>query len=102
APAACVVSGPVADVLAVERRCAAAGIDCHPLETTHAFHSSMMDPIVDRFAEAAARMPVQRRSRRWISNVTGSWVDGARAEGNHRTLHLSATRPFSAGLARAR
>ena len=47
--AMCVVAGPVAAVQALEQQLLGQNIACRRLQTSHAFHSRMMDPIVDSF-----------------------------------------------------
>jgi acyl transferase domain-containing protein len=101
APQACVISGPSAAVLETERRCLALNIECQALKTSHAFHSAMMDPILDRFGAVAASLRIEPRSRRWISNLTGSWIDAGEAAGpTYWTRHLRETVQFSSGLGR--
>jgi amino acid adenylation domain-containing protein len=71
-PELCVVSGPDAEVRAFEARLAAEGIATRALHTSHAFHSSMMDPVVEPFrrlvervGRAAPRIPI-------VSTATGA------------------------------
>jgi acyl transferase domain-containing protein len=45
------------------------------LSTSHAFHSSMMDPIVERFKELAGKVRQQKPRLPWISTVTGEWMN---------------------------
>jgi amino acid adenylation domain-containing protein len=64
-PELCVVSGPDTEVRAFEARLALEGIVTRALHTSHAFHSSMMDPVVEPFRRliegvrrAAPRIPI--------------------------------------------
>ena len=50
APELCVVSGPSDAVAALQGRLVEEKIPCRPLHTSHAFHSPMMDPILEPFA----------------------------------------------------
>src|SRR6185312_15915626 len=59
APALCVASGPADAIDALEQRLAARGVTGRRLHTSHAFHSAMMDPVLDAFAAEVAR--VERR-----------------------------------------
>jgi acyl transferase domain-containing protein len=54
---ACVVSGPGVEVDAFAENLAARGVGCRELKTSHAFHSSMMDPILAEFEAEVARVP---------------------------------------------
>jgi acyl transferase domain-containing protein len=79
-PASCVVAGPQAalDDLAAELR--AHDVPCRPLETTHAFHSRMLDPLRDRLTEWISRnVELRPPSIPYLSNVTGKVVDAALA-----------------------
>ncbi|GII54384.1 hypothetical protein Pth03_27730 [Planotetraspora thailandica] len=70
----CVVAGPDPAIAALQERLAADGVAARRLRTTHAFHSSMMEPIVSRFTELVATVPRTRPSVRYLSNVTGDWI----------------------------
>ena len=66
----CVVSGPDVAIAELERRLAERSIATKSLRTSHAFHSAMMDPIVDAFACVAAGVSLaaedpRRVERHW-------------------------------------
>lgn len=42
--------------------------------TSHAFHSYMMDPIVDKFADAVALLSLNEPQIPFVSNVSGTWI----------------------------
>jgi len=100
-PSACVVAGPEEAVAALEERLLAEHeLECQRLQTSHAFHSRMMDPILAPFAAAV------RRARRGapkipvLSNVTGAWLSAAEAQSpEYWTSHLREPVRFMAGLA---
>lgn len=54
APGLTVLSGTSAHIQEVKQRLAESGITSSLLNTSHAFHSDMMDPIIDEFEEAIA------------------------------------------------
>jgi phthiocerol/phenolphthiocerol synthesis type-I polyketide synthase E len=58
-PSLCVVSGPTAAVDDLERQLARTGLHCRRLQTSHAFHSAMMEPIVAPFAEHVRTVPLR-------------------------------------------
>jgi len=71
APGQVVVSGAAEEVARLCDQLAARGLRCQPLTVSHAFHSPLVDPVLDRFEAAAARVSWQRPQRRVISNLTG-------------------------------
>jgi acyl transferase domain-containing protein len=79
APAMCVISGAEEDVAAVEARLRADGIEPQRLQTSHAFHSGMMDPAVPRFVEAVAQVKLSAPTIPFISNVTGAPINDTEA-----------------------
>jgi len=79
----CVISGPVAAIEACAQELACAGIEHRKLHTSHAFHSSMLDPVVGRFATAVAQVRRSPLRLRCLSNVTGTWMTDAEAQDPH-------------------
>jgi phthiocerol/phenolphthiocerol synthesis type-I polyketide synthase E len=75
APGFCVLSGPDADMVKVEAELAAASLACRRLHTSHAFHSSMMDPILDEFEAIVSRVALSPPTKRFASTLTGNWAD---------------------------
>lgn len=69
-----VIAGSLADVQAVEEKLQAAEIIVRPLNTTHAFHTDMMLPIVDTFRAYLQTVSLSAPQTNYISNVTGNWV----------------------------
>ena len=99
APGLCVVSGPVAAIVRFEAALAARGTAARRLETSHAFHSAMMEPALDAFRAEVER--VERRAPRipFLSNVTGTWISAAEAtSADYWTEHLRRPVLFSAGV----
>ncbi|MCI0623056.1 MAG: type I polyketide synthase [Acidobacteria bacterium] len=74
-PESCVVSGPKATLEAFASEVSQAGISVRYLRTSHAFHSSMMDPVVKAFVNRAARVRLSPPRIPYISNVTGTWME---------------------------
>ena len=79
APGMCVVSGTFDAVAELEARLAKDGVAGRPLHTSHAFHSAMMDPAVERFTELLARVPMGGPRIPFVSNSTGLWITDAEA-----------------------
>jgi len=100
-PSACVVSGPPDSVEALQQKFARRGVLCRRLRTSHAFHSAMMDPILEAFAEKFKTIALQPPTIPFISNVSGTWITEAQAvDPGYWARHLRQTVRFSEGLQR--
>jgi acyl transferase domain-containing protein/acyl carrier protein len=100
---ACVISGPGGAIEELERRLRQQGVRTKRLQTSHAFHSSMMDPVVERFAEYLHTVPLKEPSIPFISNLTGTWIEAKQAQDpRYWAEQLRATVRFGAGLQQLR
>ncbi|GAB3152768.1 hypothetical protein GCM10027258_54350 [Amycolatopsis stemonae] len=70
-PDSVVVSGDEKDAREIERHFAALGRRTRQLTVSHAFHSPLMDPMLDAFAQVAARITYARPRLPIVSTVTG-------------------------------
>ena len=75
----CVVSGPVAAMAALLARLEAEGLDARPLHTSHAFHSAMVEPVTQAFAECVAEVELRAPRLAVVSSVTGDWLSAEEA-----------------------
>ncbi len=104
APALCVVSGPEADVLQFQKRLEAENLGaektvCRLLHTSHAFHSAMMDPMVEPLREAVAKIQLHAPSKPFVSSVTGRPITAAEATNPaYWANHARATVEFSKAI----
>jgi acyl transferase domain-containing protein len=73
-PQQCVLSGRREAVGELEERLARDGISYRRLKTSHAFHSEMMEPMLERFRAEVEKVELQAPQRRYISNLTGRWI----------------------------
>jgi acyl transferase domain-containing protein len=73
-PAQCVVSGPSDEIDAFLAKLNADGKAGRPLHTSHAFHSAMMDPVLQPFAECVRRVKRGEPTIPFLSNLTGAWI----------------------------
>jgi acyl transferase domain-containing protein len=73
APRLSVVAGPATAVERVASGLAGRGVSCRRLQTSHAFHSPMMDPVVDQFADYLRGVTLRPPRIPVGSNVTGDW-----------------------------
>lgn len=102
APALSVAAGPFAAIEALEAVLSARGVACRRLHTSHAFHSAMIEPVVEPLVEAIAGITLNPPSRRVVSCVDGTWLTAEQAT-SHRywARHCRARVDFAAGLATA-
>lgn len=98
-PSLCVVSGERHAIEVLEQSLAEKGISSRPLHTSHAFHSEMMDPIVDTFRARVDKIRLSSPSIPFVSNVSGTWIDPEEATNPaYWAAHLRQTVRFSNGL----
>jgi amino acid adenylation domain-containing protein len=74
APGLVVVSGSTAAIDAFDSRLQARGIISQRLQTSHAFHSAMMEPALQPFHRIVSSVRRQRPSIPFVSNLTGDWI----------------------------
>ncbi|OBH07866.1 polyketide synthase [Mycobacterium sp. E2699] len=70
-PASVVISGAEGPVVEVADQLRADGRRVHRLAVSHAFHSPLMDPMIDEFGTVAAGLAVGKPTIPIVSNVTG-------------------------------
>jgi len=79
-PKLCVVAGPVAPMAAFQSRLKELQIIFRPVRNAHAFHSRMLDPIIDPFLREMQQIRLKVPSIPFISNVTGTWITAEQAQ----------------------
>lgn len=79
-PQLTVLSGPHAELDAVGARLDADGVPTTALHTSHAFHSPMMDPIVDAFTRVVAQYPRNAPTLPFYSSLTGLPITDEQAQ----------------------
>lgn len=95
----CVVSGTTEAIAALQNRLAERGIDCRRLHTSHAFHSQMMEPILEPFQARVKQVQLNPPQIPYISNVTGTWITTEEATNPvYWATHLRQTVRFAEGL----
>ena len=67
-----VLSGPAQDLDRAAAGLIADGVRCERLDTSHAFHSSMLDPVLDEFESYAGRFEFASPQRTLVCNRTGA------------------------------
>jgi amino acid adenylation domain-containing protein len=97
-PSNVVVSGRAAAVETVLAALAADGIDARPLTVSHAFHSPLMEPILDEFEQACADVDLGSPRLPLASNVTGAIADGEVGTAAYWRSHLRSPVRFADGV----
>ncbi len=99
APSNCVVSGPEKAVAALQDRLAEQEVVFRRLHTSHAFHSAMMDAILEPFTAYVSQIKLNPPQIPYLSNVTGDWITESQAtDPAYWTQHLRQTVRFSDGV----
>ncbi|HEX6292025.1 MAG TPA: beta-ketoacyl synthase N-terminal-like domain-containing protein [Herpetosiphonaceae bacterium] len=98
-PSVCVVSGPPDAVAALRERLTQQGVECRLAHTSHAFHSAMMEPILEPFVEQVRRVTLQPPQLPYISNLTGTWITAEQAtDPRYWARHLRQPVRFAEGI----
>lgn len=70
----CTVSGTKDEIEHLTVRLVQLNYKYTEVQTSHAFHSSMMDPILDSFREVVSNIQMNTPEIPLISNLTGNWI----------------------------
>jgi phthiocerol/phenolphthiocerol synthesis type-I polyketide synthase E len=98
-PSLCAVSGAGKAVEDFRERLSEKNVDCRRLQTSHAFHSSMMDPVIGAFTDEVRRTRRNPPRIPFVSNVTGTWITADEATApDYWAKHLRHTVRFSDGV----
>lgn len=100
-PRACVVAGTHQAMQQLTERLEAEGKGFRRLQTSHAFHSSMMRPLAEEFRAAVAKVERAAPSLPVMSNLSGNWLTAEQAcDPEYWVQHLLSPVMFNAGLQR--
>ena len=98
-PSFCVISGETEVIEEQEKLLSSRGHLCRRLHTSHAFHSAMMDSILEPFVELVKSIKLSPPQLPYISNLTGTWITATEATDPHYwSRHLRHTVRFDAGV----
>jgi phthiocerol/phenolphthiocerol synthesis type-I polyketide synthase E len=78
-PRQCVLSGRTEAIERLHGTLSANGVRCKVLETSHAFHSAMLDPVLKPFEQEVRRTPLRPPSIPFTSCVTGGLIEPGQA-----------------------
>jgi len=95
-PTLCVVAGPNNEVESLASQLESEGIACRHLHTSHAFHSSMMDPLVEPYRKLVSSIELSAPRLPILSTVTGEWMtDDEATDPRYWAEHMRAPVQFS-------
>lgn len=99
APELCSIAGPVPELHAAIKGLQIKGIEAKILQTSHAFHSSMMEPVLERFTSLVAGVTLGAPQIPYLSNVSGQWIRAEEATSPaYYARHLRQPVRFAAGV----
>ncbi len=98
APQSTVFSGDGSRLAAIVARLESQRVKTTTLKVSHAFHSPMMDPILDQFREVAESVCFTAPKKTLISNVTGKPWDDTEISADYWVDHLRGAVRFSDGI----
>ncbi|ARU63624.1 hypothetical protein CBW65_23360 [Tumebacillus avium] len=78
-PKATVVAGPTAAIEQLEGELGQKELHFKRLDTSHAFHSAMMEPILEQYAAEVAKVELHAPVLPYLSNVSGTWITAEEA-----------------------
>ncbi len=93
-----VISGAGTAIDAVVQALTFQSIKCTSLNVSHAFHSPLMEPMLDDFAQVAARISYSASQIQLISNLTGQPIDDEIADAGYWRNHIRATVQFAKSM----
>lgn len=98
-PSNVVLSGTQATVRAIQADLEAEGILTRSLTVSHAFHSPLMDPILEQFEQTARRVNFQPPRIPLVSNLTGALLGpGEAPNATYWRRHIREAVQFEAGM----
>ena len=87
-------------IAALETELGSRGVMARRLQTSHAFHSAMMEPVLAPFTEVLRRVKLCEPHIPYVSNVTAGWITGAEAKSpEYWAGHVRQTVRFADGVA---
>lgn len=99
APRLCIASGDESGIAELAATLGQRDISCQRLRSTHAYHSSMMEAIVEPLLAVLRRVQLHAPRIPYVSCITGTWITDAEAtDPGYWARHLCRTVRFANGL----
>ncbi len=100
-PNHCVISGETGEIETFVQTLAAKGVEGRHLQTSHAFHSHMMEPVLEEFTDQVRQVALNVPVIPFISNLTGTWItDEEATDPTYYAQQLRSCVRFADGLQR--
>lgn len=74
------------------------GFKCTALDVSHAFHSPLIEPMLDQFSEALETVPLGPPEVDFVSNLTGDWVSEELTRPDYWLRHTRQPVRFATGF----
>lgn len=97
-PTSIVISGPSPALATITEKLEQAGLKFKPLVVSHAFHSSLMEPMLAKFEQVARSIEYHSPRLKLISNVTGTVADADIATADYWCRHIRQPVLFAQGM----
>lgn len=97
-PSNVVISGECTDINAVVDQLSTQGIKSQPLSVSHAFHSPLMEPMLDEFRQIAESIHYQMPTHQLVSNITGNFADDEVMTPEYWVRHVRLPVRFAGGI----
>jgi len=78
-PSLCILAGPTEAVAELESSLMEQGVACRHVQTSHAFHSRMLDPILEPLTQLVKILDLKLPTIPYVSNLTGTWITAEQA-----------------------
>jgi acyl transferase domain-containing protein/surfactin synthase thioesterase subunit/acyl carrier protein len=98
APSSVVISGEAAAVMTVAAQFVARGVDTRRLAVSHAFHSALMDPMLEAFQRVAETLTYRPSLVPLLSNLSGEFAGAELATAEYWARHARQTVHFADGV----
>jgi phthiocerol/phenolphthiocerol synthesis type-I polyketide synthase E len=98
APGLCVLSGPTPAIARVQEALEARSVVARTLHTSHAFHSSMMDPVLDEYESLLADVPLSPPTIPYVATLDGEWAGDAVLKPSYWSAQIRSAVRFDEGL----
>ncbi len=98
APGLSVLSGPDHAIERVHSALAAESVPARRLHTSHAFHSSMMDPILEEFKDLVSRVKLSRPAIPFVATLSGKWAAANVTQPQYWSAQLRSPVRFADGM----